>query len=107
MSGQRFSIPLALPWDVNVIRVNYRCLEGPRVYRDFDGYFSEPPVIRRVTAGFVSAPKGFDVVVQPRAAHIAMLPILKQMMSLSLDDWKATPHIHRFGVDRVQNARAI
>lgn len=105
MSGWRFHIPLALPWDVNVIKVNYRCLEAPRVYLDFDGYFSEPPVIRRVTAGFVSAPKGFTDVVQPRAAHIAMLPILKQMMSLSLDGWKPTPHIHRFGVDHVQTAR--
>lgn len=99
MSGWGFHPPYALPWDVNVIKVNYRCLDVPHIHRDLDGYFTEPPVFRSITAKLMEAPKGFTSVVQPRAAHIAMLPILTQVAKFDFDSYKAPMRIFQFGVD--------
>jgi hypothetical protein len=101
MSGYRYGSPWAYPGDIHEIRVSYRCLQPPHIYRDLDGYWCMPPVIRFVTPSTMKAPRGFEHVVQPRAVHIAMLPILKAMMISPIEDWVPTKHIHRFGVDRV------
>lgn len=99
MSGWGFRPPYALPWDVNAIKVNYRCLDVPYIHRDHAGYFTEPPIIRSITVKLMEAPKGFTDVVQPRAAHIAMLPILTRMAAFDLDSYTPPLRIFQFGVD--------
>lgn len=101
MNGRRYGSPWAYPGDIHEIRVSYRCLHPPHIYRDLDGYWCMPPVIRLVTPTTMKAPEGFEHVVQPRAAHITMLPILARIEAFSFDDWEASQHIHRFGVDPV------
>lgn len=100
MSGYCYGVPYRMPWDVNQIKINERCLKPPHIYRDLDGYFCEPPVIRRVTPGLMKAPEGFkEAVVQPRAAHIAMLPILTRMVVFDFESYVPTPRVFQFGVD--------
>ncbi len=50
-------------------------------------YIKKECVVRRVVPGLVSAPKGFDLVVQPMFRHLVSLPILVQ---LDLSDKKYT-----------------
>lgn len=99
MSGYCYGVPYRMPWDVNEIRINERCLKPPHIYRDLDGYFCEPPVIRVVTAKVMEAPKGFEGVVQPRALHVAMLPILKHMTTIEFDSYAPPRRVFQFGVD--------
>jgi hypothetical protein len=90
--------PWAYPGDVNKLRINERCLKPPHIYRDFGGYFCEPPVIRVVVPGLMKAPSGFEAVVQPRAKHIVMLPIMT-MPPIDFSSWTPPVHIFQFGVD--------
>lgn len=89
------AVPYRLPWDVNVIRVNYRCLKPPHIYTDLDGYFCMPPVVRSIVATVMEAPKGFTSLPQPRAEHIAALPIMRDF---DLSAYYAPP-VFEFGVD--------
>lgn len=92
------AVPYRLPWDVNVIRVNYRCLKPPYIHKDLDGYFCMPPVVRSLIPTLVEVPKGFaEAVVQPRAVHVATLPIMQRIVDFNFDD--LPPHIFEFGVD--------
>jgi len=97
MSGRCYGPPWRLPYDVNQLRINYRCLEAPKPYMDLEGFWCMPPVIRRVNIGLIEAPKGFIDVVQPRAAHIAMLPIMERTFDFDFNN--LPPYIFKFGVD--------
>ena len=93
------AVPYRLPWDVNVVRVNYRCLKPPVPYTDLDGYYCMPPVIRRIVPGLIEVPKSGVVPIQPRALHEMMLPILERFTAAPLDFDSLPPHIFEFGVD--------